>query len=367
MEEEKKLYPLKFYPIAETFPWGGDTLVRRWRKPFVQSDDQGRERRLEAGSCVAQSHEIADLGYRDSQVVDGYLAGSTLSEIMDMYVDRMVGEEVFGSYGRQFPVGVRFIDAHRRTPLLVHPDDEIAEQRYDFLGKAKMWYVVEAHKDARLFLGFSEDVDASQVYSKCLDGTVGDLLNEVKVKAGDCVYIAPGTVNAAQGVLLLEVGEASPLDFCLCNWGAASGEDEFDETFSLVEALDFIDYRKYVEPQRGEATRKDGFASVLVKKKEFTVNRIDLKEALHVSSQEAGSFSIYTCLSGKASVQLRDGEENVVCDVPAGQTVLMPSELNDFYLVPAQDGTVLIETLVEPGAEIDLYIDPDAEPTLGDE
>ena len=73
-----------------------------------------------------------------------------LSEIMEMYMDRVVGEGVFAAYGRQFPVLIKTLNGVRRTPLWVHPDDGIAAERYEFLGKAKLWYVVSARPGAVL-------------------------------------------------------------------------------------------------------------------------------------------------------------------------------------------------------------------------
>ena len=357
MEEPRKLYPFKFLPIGESFAWGGRNLEKNYGKSFVTSDGQGRLSKLEKGGPVAESHEIADLGYRDSQILDGWLAGNTLSEVMDMYLDRIVGEKAFAYYGRQFPLSIKLIDAEGRTPLMVHPDDETAGQRYDFLGKAKMWYVLEARPDASLSIGFRRDTDAAELYAKCLDGSVGELLNTFEPRPGDCFAINPGTVSSASGVLMLEVSEASPLDFCLFDWGNEASEDEFDETLTLVDALDFIDYKAYTPSEEAP----DG---KLVKTPEFTVTRMDLKDPVHILAGENGGFAVYFCASGEASVQVPapGGMESTI--LSAGETILVPAEIDDFYLVPRQGGTVLVEVLVEREEEPDAYIDPSAEPEL---
>ena len=91
MEEEKKLYPFKLVPVE-------DSPDETWH--------------------------LADLGFPDSMVRNGWLATNTLSELMEMYMDRIVGEGVFAAYGRQFPVLIKTLKGGRRTPLLVHPDDD---------------------------------------------------------------------------------------------------------------------------------------------------------------------------------------------------------------------------------------------------
>lgn len=358
MEEPRKLYPFKFLPIGESFSWGGRNLEMKFSKSFVESDDQGRLRKLEKGSRVAESHEIADLGYRDSQILDGWLAGNTLSDIMEMYLDRIVGEKAFAYYGRQFPLSVKLIDAEGRIPLMVHPDDETAAQRYDFLGKAKMWYVLETRPGARVWQGFAGDTDAGQLYSACLDGSVEGLLNAVEPRPGDCFHLRPGTVHAAEGVVLLEVSEASPLDFCLYDWGAGVSEAQFDSALGLEEALDFIDFKAFKDADRQKGS------PVLVKSQEFTSTRMDLKDPVHITAGENGGFAVYFCISGEASVQVPAGGGMESTILRSGETVLVPAEIDDFYLVPGQSGTVLVEILVDREEEADAYIDPSAEPEL---
>ena len=46
---------------------------------------------------------------------------------------------------------------------------------------------------------------------------------------------------------------------------------------------------------------------------------------------------------------------------------MIPSELPDFYLVPRDRSTVLLEAVVRPEEELDDYIDPDTEAFLEDE
>ena len=317
MEEEKKLYPFRLCPLEDTLEWGSDEF------------------------------KLADLGYRDSLVKDGWLAGNSISEVMDMYCDRVVGEDVFAEYGRQFPVQAKLIHVKGTMPLRVHPDDEIAIERYDFLGREKLWYVVRAGQGASLFLGFKEDTDATAVYEGCLDGSVEKLLNKVPVKAGDCFHIKPGTVHAASGDLLIaEISESSPLDFCLCGWGKTVSTEEFDETLGLVDALDFINYGMDATPRVEDKLTL----------KQFTVNRLALKNALKVTAGGADSFTIYMCVAGEAAV-----DETTL---KAGDVILIPSEVPGYILNPKAAGTTLLEVMIEKQFTVDPYINEDAAPTL---
>ena len=350
MEEEKKLYPFKLVPVEDS----ADVV---WH--------------------------LADLGWPDSMVRNGWLSTNTLSELMEMYMDRIVGESVFAAYGRQFPVSFKTLKGEHRTPLWVHPDDEVAAQRFDFLGKAKLWYVAEARPGAKLFLGFRRDVSAEEFYRACKEGGVEDLLNVLEPKAGDHYFIAPGTVHAAgEGLKVVEIAESSPLDFRLYDWGRPAGEvDPFDAELTLEAAFDFIDFGAWkaasapVQTASGNVLA-DGDSVVLIKdlkvkgagqtlkqgtvirsirltdNPEFIASRIALDAPLHILCEQFGSFVAYHCLSGEASVQVpvtaAGGEKAMDNYVfAAGETLLVPAEVEDFYLVPRSEGTVLLEAVVE--------------------
>ena len=314
MEDERKLYPLHFCTILDEYAWGSEEF------------------------------RLADLGYKDSLVRDGWLAGNSIGEVMDMYIDRMVGENVFEYYGRQFPVCVKTLHVKGRMPLQVCPDTETATERYDFLGKDKVWYVMKAGKNSRLMLGFREDTDAGAVYEKCLDNTVGDLLNTIAPHAGQLFHIAPGTPHAAEGDLeILEICESSPLDFCMCGWGDEVSEAQFDPALTLVDALDFIDYRKFVLRETTSG---------------FLCKMMPLTDPLHIYSEEEGSFALYTCVRGEASIQIKVLGQTASYRLGTGETMLIPAECTDFYLVPTDRETIVIETVVERN-DRDGYINPD--------
>ena len=203
---EKKLYPFKFIPVASRRPWGGSNLVTKYGKAFVECDDEGNEIELGADELISESWEIADMGFEDSVLSNGWLAGNTISEIMETYLERVVGEDVYKYFGRQFPLLIKFLDINGKLSVQVHPDDEIAAERYDALGKSELWYVLDAQPDANVYMGFKREVTAQEFYDKCNDGTVVDLLNVIHPKKGDVLFITPGTVHAVDGnIQLVEI------------------------------------------------------------------------------------------------------------------------------------------------------------------
>ena len=334
MSEEKKLYPFKFCTLQDDYHWGSEEF------------------------------KLADLGYRDSLVREGWLAGNSMSEVMDTYLDRVVGDNVYDYYGRQFPVCVRLVRCKGRMPLRVHPDDEVAAQRYDFLGKEKVWYVVRAGLDARLLVGFRRDTDAAEFYPKCLDGTAEELLNTVAPYAGQWLHIPAGTPHAALGdVEILEIAESSPMDFCLCGWGEEVHPDEFDTSLTLVDALDFINYKKYSHAAGRPAAGSAPDSERLVDLPQMRLDRIALKAPIEIT-REGGPFLLYTCVRGSAVLRLPlAGGKTLDYPMKNGETILVPAECLEFQLVPETSNALLLETSIVR-ADADPYIDPNAEPTL---
>ena len=336
MSEEKKLYPFKFCTLQDDYPWGSEEF------------------------------KLADLGYRDSLVREGWLAGTSMSEVMDTYLDRVVGDNVYDYYGRQFPVCVRLVRCKGRMPLRVHPDDEVAAQRYDFLGKEKIWYVVRAGLDARLLVGFRRDTDAAEFYPKCMDGSVEELLNTVAPYSGQWLHIPAGTPHAALGdVEILEIAESSPMDFCLCGWGEEVHPDEFDTSLTLIDALDFINYKKF-SPAAGRTSAGSAPDSErLVDLPQMRLDRIALKAPIEIT-REGGPFLLYSCVRGSATLRLPlAGGQSLDYPLGAGETMLVPAECLEFQLVPGTSNTLLLETSIVR-ADADPYIDPTADPTPPD-
>jgi len=443
---EKKLYPFKFIPVASKRPWGGHDLMKKLGKEFVECDEEGNEVAIPADELVGESWEIADMGVEDSVVKEGWLAGNTLSELMETYLEKVVGEDVYNYYGRQFPLLVKFLDIHGKLSVQVHPDDEIAAERYDSLGKAEIWYIMDAEPGAKVYMGFNREVSAQEFYDRCHKGTVEEILNVIYPKKGDAIYVAPGTVHAAEGGLLIaEIQESSDLTFRLYDWGR-----EFDPATArqmhLEEAIDLINYGRFDEGlyrkgplwgdeasdepckvpesfyscscgcddehctcgddctcgcheggechcheeghechcgEEGHECHSNGhtghhhhhgdrITETLVESPQFNVTKINLTDPLHIYTEQFATFIIYMCVEGEASIQVptespdgHKGMENHV--LTAGETILIPAQMDDFYLVPRDRQTVLLEAVTRPVDDVDAYIDPMTEAYLDDE
>lgn len=386
---ERKLYPFKFIPVASPRPWGGDSLVKELGKQFVECDEEGNEKTLGTDIKIGESWEIADMGIVDSVLSNGWLAGNTISEIMETYLERIVGENVYNYFGRQFPLLVKFLDIKDRLSVQVHPDDEIAAERYDSLGKSEIWYILDVKPGARIYAGFNREVSAQELYDRCHNGTVEEILNVIYPKKGDSLFITPGMVHAADGgILLTEIQESSDMTFRLYDWGRELNPETARE-IHLDEAIDFIDYRKFDESLYRKGPLWEGechchedechchedehqVVETLVESPHFNVTKLDLADPLHIYTEQFESFIIYVCVEGAASIQVpsQDGNGQPKMDTyefSKGETIMVPADMPDFFLVPRDKDTVLLEAVTRPAEYVDDYIDPDTEAFLENE
>ena len=392
---EKKLYPFKFVPVASRRPWGGSALVKELGKNFVECDEEGNETVLGDDVLIGESWELADMGIEDSVVANGWLAGNTISELMETYLERIVGEDVYNHYGRQFPLLIKFLDINDKLSVQVHPDDEVAAERYDSLGKAEIWYVMDAKPGAKMYCGFNREVSAQEFYDRCHAGTVDEVLNVIEPRKGDVIFITPGTVHAADGGLLIaEIQESSDMTFRLYDWGREFNPATARKTH-LDEAIDVIDYRpfdfglyrkgplwgdeaSYVachsheeghECHCHEDSQEGQMIQNLVECPQFSVSKIALTDPLHIYTDKFESFIVYICLEGAASIQVPSVRENGEAymenyEFSKGETILVPADMPDFFLVPRDRSTLLLEGVTRPVEEQDSYIDPETEAFL---
>ena len=400
---EKKLYPFKFVPVPSRRPWGGNALITVLGKHFVECDEEGNEKVLGADELIGESWELADMGSEDSVVANGWLAGNTISDLMETYLERIVGEGVYNYYGRQFPLLIKFLDINDKLSVQVHPDDEVAAERYDSLGKAEIWYVMDAKPGAKMYCGFTRETSAQEFYDRCHAGTVHEILNVIEPKKGDVIFITPGTVHAADGGLLIaEIQESSDMTFRLYDWGREFNPATARKTH-LEEAIDVIDYRpfdfglyrkgplwgeeaSYVPCQEHEChcdeeghechchdhSQEGQMIQDLVDCPQFSVSKIALTDPLHIYTDKFNSFIVYICLDGAASIQVPSTKENgEACtetyEFSKGDTILVPADMPDFLLVPRDSSTLLLEAVTRPVEDVDGYIDPETEAFLENE
>jgi mannose-6-phosphate isomerase len=141
----------------------------------------------------------------------------------------------------------------------------------------------------------------------------------------------------------------------------------------IEEAIDVIDYRPFDFSNYKRAHEHDHeMIESLVECPQFNVSKINLTDPLHIYTEKFGSFIVYICLEGAASIQVPSTKENGEAymenyEFAKGETILIPADLPDFFLVPRDPSTKLLEAVTRPEDAVDAYIDPETEAFLENE
>ncbi len=319
------LYPLKFEPIFKEKIWGGQKIKTILKQDFGDIPNCGE---LWALSGYPES---------ESLVSNGFLAGNELNELVEVYMDELVGEKNHETYGNVFPLLIKILDASDWLSIQVHPDDTLAHQRGLEGGKTEMWYILQADKEAKLISGFNQKVNQQVYLQKIEDKQLPEILNFEEVKAGDVYYIPAGRVHAlGPGILLAEIQQTSDTTYRIYDWDRVDAQGHGRE-LHLKEAMAAIDF-EMPESYKSHYLKKKNETTPLVKSEHFITNLMDLDINLEKDLTSLDSFVIYLCAEG--SFELSDQiHEKVI--LKAGEVVLVPASIERVFLKPLKTAKVL--------------------------
>lgn len=318
-----ELYPLKFKPILKEKVWGGSKLKSILHKDAPDNIPFG------------ESWELSGLSGSSSVVTNGYLAGNSLEELIEVYMDELVGEKVYETFGLEFPILIKFLDASDILSLQVHPNNEEAEKRHHAYGKAELWYVLDAAPNSEIILGFNKNISKEEFLKRLKQHTLNEVTNFEKVKPEDAFFVDAGIIHAiGKNVLLLEISQTSDITYRLHDWNR---NDERRE-LHLDLAEDVINYNA-VSRQRLNTQHIPNNPHLLLDSPFFTTNLLEIDKDIIRNYEFYDSFITYVCIEGEASLQYNGGNESI----SKGETILIPASISDITIVP-QGSVKLIET-----------------------
>ncbi len=324
---EKQLYPLKFSPVLKDKIWGGNKIKSVLGIDFAPLPNCG------------EAWVLSGVDGNQTGIVNGFLAGNDLNELVEVYMGDLVGDKVYERFGDEFPILVKFIDAADYLSIQVHPNDELAAKRNIGYGKSEMWYIIDADPGAELISGFSEKVD-QQTYLKHLnDKSLKQILNAEKVTAGDVFYMPAGRVHAlGPGIFLAEIQQTSDTTYRIYDWDRVDSEGKSRE-LHIEEALDAIDFNVYDDYKSQYQPKQNGTAT-LVNSPFFTTSLIQLDQALAKDYSELDSFVIYVCVGGSVTI-VHDGETEPQVTISQGEAILLPASIDRVDIIPSSDSKLL--------------------------
>lgn len=342
--KNKAIYPYRFEPVPKERVWGGNALALEYNKPF------------DVNTVIGESWEISGFEDESSIISEGYMEGNPLFDVIETYMDEIVGEDNYKRFGNEFPILVKLLDIKDRLSVQVHPDDDTAFDRHNSYGKNEAWYVLDASPDAKVYMGFKKDLSASEFLDRCAAGTLEEVLNVYTPRKGDFFFIEAGTVHSAGGGLVIaEVQQLSDVTYRIYDWGREH-DPATARQMHIDEALACIDFRKYSE--EGHLWRaEESQVRRLVSNRYFTVTEFDLKDAMHIYTDRYESFILYAGIEGEAL--LSPSGQDVPHTLKKGEWIMVPAAMNDFVISGSVPGTKVLEVYIAPEEEKDSYVDTD--------
>lgn len=324
---ENQLYPLKFKPILKDKIWGGTRIKSLLGIDFAPLPNCG------------EAWVLSGVEGNQTGIVNGYLSGNELNELVEIYMGDLVGDAVYERFGNEFPILVKFIDAADYLSIQVHPDDELAAKRNIGYGKSEMWYIMDADPGSTLISGFSRKIEKEAYIEHLNNKTLRDVLNEEKVERGDVFYMPAGRVHAlGPGIFLAEIQQTSDTTYRIYDWDRVDSEGKSRE-LHIEEALDAIDFNVYDDYKAKYEAKQNGSVN-LVTSPFFTTNLIKLDKALGKDYSELDSFVIYICVSGSVTL-VHPGSTEPQVSLVQGEAVLIPATIDRVDIIPSSASEIL--------------------------
>lgn len=320
----KEIYPLKFHPLFKDKIWGGQKIKTQLGIDFSPLPNCG------------EAWVLSGVKGNETVVSNGWLAGNHLNELVETFMDELVGEKVFDKFGEEFPLLIKLIDANDWLSIQVHPNDELAKKRHNGSGKTEMWYVLGADEKSELISGFNQKMSKDVYLEHMKNKTLPEIMNFERVKAGDVFYMPSGRVHAlGPGILLAEIQQTSDITYRMYDWDRV---DTLGKSRDLhtEEALDAIDFNIY-DDYKINPVIKPNQTSSMVKSPYFVVNQLYHNRLIPKDYSELDSFVIYLCVEGSAQIDSTSG----MVKLSAGECLLLPATMKRLAILPQPETRIL--------------------------
>ncbi len=328
--DKNELYPFLFEPAYKEVLWGGN----KFRTVIGRSLPEEIDR-------LGESWEICDRPNISSTVINGKLAGTTLSELVDTYRCDLVGRAYCGG---AFPLMVKLLDTgSAQMSIHVHPSDEFCAAQNTFCEpKAEMWYVLQADKDARIYAGLKTTAARHKFLDLVREKELLDELQSFDSVPGDAYFLPPGRVHSlGAGNLVLEISRNSDTTYRISDFGREE-QDGMKRPLHVREAIACMDFVDRTVPRVCGASNSSAHNRkypVINRCPYFHCDSMVLVDDWRDATDVKGGFHILTAVNRAFDV----GNERTVTHVNPYESVLIPACFGS-YMIRVQDETNIIRT-----------------------
>ena len=303
-------YPIKFEPILKEKIWGGNKL-----KNILNKNTNSEN--------IGESWEISSVAGSESMVDNGPYKGLSITDLLNQFGERFVGQENYKEFGNQFPLLIKFLDANTNLSVQVHPDNEMAQAEHNSFGKTEMWYIMDHEEDAEIILGLKDKTTNAEVLREVDSNNVSNIFNSERVSKGEAYFIPAGKIHAiGAGVLVAEIQQTSDITYRVYDWDRTDNNGQSRE-LHLDQSIRAT--KPFFEDCKKDIAIAANTSSNLVSCEYFTTNILKIENGFVRSYNDLDSFIILMCVEGSTSVTV-DGFTEII---HKGETVLLPAGVKE--------------------------------------
>ncbi|WP_368646203.1 class I mannose-6-phosphate isomerase [Alkalibacterium putridalgicola] len=330
--------PFRLVPFFEPGVWGGHWMQEKFE---VGKDE------VNLAWCFDGVPEENSIIF----MTQGVEIEMPAQNLVSLYPEELLGNKVFGRYGKDFPIRFDFLDTMggQNLSLQVHPTLDYAHRKFGAkYTQDESYYILDCKENAKVYLGVKENVKLNTLVSELeLAEHTGvfeeeQYINSIPVKKHDHLLIPAGTVHSSgSDCVVLEIS-ATPnrYTFKLWDWGRLdlNGQPrpisihhgkhvintEFNESFArdelynnveTLEEKNFIIEKTGLHELESIETHRIIFSEKVMQYTEKSVNMLNLVEGEHIQVKSpTNEFSPF--------------------DIYYGETFIIPENVKDYELVP---------------------------------
>lgn len=237
--------PFRVVPFFDPAPWGG-----QWMKE-VCNLDKSKDNYGWCFDCVPEENSLLF-------DIRGMLFELPSMDLVLLKTRELLGEPVEARFGKDFPIRFDFLDTMKggNLSLQVHPTTQFIREQFGMCyTQDESYYMVDAEKDAVVYLGLKTGIDKNEMISDLQKAQNSNFVfdaekyvNKIPAKKHDHFLIPGGTVHCSgANSMVLEISSTPNLfTFKLWDWQRL-GLDGKPRPINVERGKEVIDWERDTE------------------------------------------------------------------------------------------------------------------------
>lgn len=237
--------PFRVVPFFDPAPWGG-----QWMKE-VCNLDKSKDNYGWCFDCVPEENSLLF-------DIRGMLFELPSMDLVLLKTRELLGEPVEARFGKDFPIRFDFLDTMEggNLSLQVHPTTQFIREQFGMCyTQDESYYMVDAEKDAVVYLGLKTGIDKNEMISDLQKAQNSNFVfdaekyvNKIPAKKHDHFLIPGGTVHCSgANSMVLEISSTPNLfTFKLWDWQRL-GLDGKPRPINVERGKEVIDWERDTE------------------------------------------------------------------------------------------------------------------------